>query len=87
MPRNKTYYLNSLHVNSNRGTVALYSQHKNAPCSIGNEQVCEYIEDMAKELSDLASRIDQGVLAHFLTLVNEEARSAKNRERLLSSAA
>lgn len=63
------------------------SQHNSSHRPIQNEQACEYIEDMALGLSQLAARIGQPVLAHFLTLVEEEARSAKNRERLLSTAA
>jgi hypothetical protein len=62
-------------------------EHNSSCRPIRNEQTCEYIEDMALGLSQLAARIGQPVLAHFLTLVEEEARSAKNRERLLSTAA
>jgi hypothetical protein len=62
-------------------------EHNYSDGPIQNEQTCEYIEDMALGLSQLAARIGQPVLAHFLTLVEEEARSAKNRGRLLSTAA
>ncbi len=87
MPDVKRRNLKPVTQSNCKDILEVYLKNKSFQGPNQGEQICEYIEDMVNSLAQLATRHGQPALAYFLKFAEDEARSARNRERLLSPAA
>lgn len=68
-------YTNNL--NDDAVVVELFSKEKLIYTSIEQHNVLEYIQSMAKELSDLSEKADNSLLVYLFSLTAHEARRAR----------